>query len=108
MDKLEELEQRIMKDAHDRWYISARNEKEGEICVDVSVANPGWEEYWVLIWVSPEIAKISMLSRGPGETFIEGAYEMTPDQLIEYLQTLPRQIQTFGAKDVYDQIPERG
>ena len=107
---LDELEAWIMRYAEDRWYVSARNPERNEICVDISVANPGWEEHWVLIWVSPEKAQVSMLSRGHGDKhYCDALYEMTPDQLVKYLKTLPRPIQSFGAKDISDQVPvERG
>lgn len=101
--ELDALEKRIMDGADERWHISARSPAGFDLCVDTAVEHPGYEGFWVLIWVNTERASIEILSTAEGKPpMLEDQYEMTPDQLIEYLHTLPRPLTAFGAKAITD------
>lgn len=100
---IEQIEWFIENDP--RTYIAARDG--ASLIVDFTVAHPGYESYYWLIWtVSSEAVDILVQFNNGGtphegrepDWWLDSQYQMSHEAFIEYVQSLPKPFTAWATK----------
>lgn len=98
--ELQALADRYMEGGDERYWVSMY--VEDGFYIDTYARHPGMEESWVIIFVTPEHAEVSDLSRSSRDEdwMLGDRFALDHDSMIEYLNTLPKPVFQYGVTRV--------